>query len=100
RSSQRKTHGVTKIIFHDARHVAFHRRGETHRLPLFRKDRYDAPNRREESHVQHAVRFVEDEHAQRIKMKQPAVEIIFEPSRSSDHQPRSLANGLELSTLG
>src|SRR5207249_2965552 len=57
-------------------------------------------NRREESHVQHAVRFVEDEHAQRIKMKQPAVEIIFEPSRSSDHQPRSFANGLELPALG
>src|SRR5437879_906846 len=44
--AERKTHGVTKIIFHDARHVAFHRRGETQRLPLFRKDRYDAPDRR------------------------------------------------------
>src|SRR5438552_8607327 len=95
-----KTHGIAKVILHDARHVAFHCRGEAHRLPLFRKDRYDALDCRKEAHVQHAVRFVENERTQRIKVEKSAIKVIFQPPRSRHHQPRSLANGLELSTLG
>src|SRR5882724_1857504 len=95
-----KPHGVTQVILHDAHHVAFHRRGEAHRLTFFWKNRHNAPDRGKESHVQHAVRFIEDEYAQRVEMKKSAVEVVFEPSRSRHNQPCSLTDGLELRTFG
>src|SRR6266853_1501870 len=98
--SERKTHGIAKIILHDARHIAFHGRREAHRLPLFWKDRDDALDRWKKSHVEHAVCFIEDEKTQRVKMEESAVEIIFETPRSRHHQSCSLANGLELCALG
>src|SRR6267142_2233880 len=93
-------HRVAQVILHDAHHVAFHRCGKTHRLAFFWKNRHDAPDRGKKSHVQHAVRFIEDEDAQCVEMKKSAVEVVFEPPRSRHNQPRSLANGLELRTFG
>src|SRR6266481_5177625 len=47
-----------------------------------------------------SVGFVEDENTQRVKVEESAVEVIFQPPRSRYHQPRSLANGLELRNFG
>src|SRR5713226_363719 len=87
-------------MLHDSCHIAFHGCGEAHRLPLFREDRDNALDRWQETHVQHAVGFIEDEDTQRVKMKKSAVEVVFETPRSRDNQPRSLANGLELRPFG
>jgi len=65
--------------------------GEAHRLPFLWKNRNDSLYGRKESHVQHAVRFIEDENTQRVKMEEPAIEVVLEPSRSRNHQPCSLA---------
>src|SRR5437879_473997 len=98
--AERKTHGVVQIILYDARHIAFHRRGETHRLPLFWKNRDYALDRGKETHVQHTIRFIEDEHAQRVKVEESTVEVILKPPGSRDYEPCSLANSLQLRAFG
>src|SRR6266576_509887 len=85
---------VPRLVRANTRHIPFQRRGEAHRLPLFRQDRYDSLDRGKESHVQHTVGFVEDENTQCAKVEESAFEVIFEPPRRGHNQPGSLANCL------
>jgi len=43
----------------------------------FGKNRDYALDRGKETHVQHTIRFIEDEHAQRVKVEESTVEVIL-----------------------
>ena len=79
---------------------SFERRRKAQRLALLGKHRCDSANRREESHVEHAVGLIEDEDLQSAKIEEVAAEVIFQASRSGDHEPRSRANRGKLFGLG
>ena len=79
---------------------SFQRRGKAHRLPVFRQHGCDSANRRKKSHVQHAIGFVENQHAQIAEMHELAREEIFQSSGSGDHQPRAFAQIGELQPFG
>src|SRR5882672_9217482 len=89
-----QTHWISRVILYKVGHRAFHRRGKAHGLPFFRQDRGDTSNRGKESHVQHAIRFVEHQYLQLAKMNQPAVEKIFQASGSSYYQAGAFADGV------
>ena len=71
---------------------SFERRRKAHRLAFLRQHRCDSANRRKESHVQHAVGLIEDEHSQFAEIDELAAEVIFQASGSGDHQPRARAD--------
>jgi len=87
------------VIAHELRHGAFHRCGEAESLALARQDADDAPNGREEAHVQHAIGFIEDEGFDAAQRDEPAVEIIFEAAGSGDDEARALSDGIELAAF-
>ncbi len=95
-----ETNWVSGVVLHEASHGAFHGGGETHGLAFLRKNGGDSANGREKAHVQHAVRFIEDESMEIGEMDELAVEIIFEAAGSSDDEPGAVANGHELRAFG
>jgi len=68
-------------------------------LAVFREYRRDALDGREKSHVQHAVRFVEHQDAQRVEIEKFAIQVILQTARSGDNYAGSLADGIELRAL-
>jgi len=84
------------VIAHELRHGAFHRGGEAQSLALARQYANNAANGREETHVQHAIGFVEDECLHAAQRDEPAVEIIFEAAGSCNNEARTLADGIKL----
>ena len=74
----------------------FHRRRETHGLTFLRQRRGDALQRRQKSHVEHPVRFIEDQNAQIAEVEQLAVEKILEPAGSRNDKPGATTNRAEL----
>ena len=95
-----ETNWVSGVVLHEASHGAFHGGGETHGLAFLREDGGDSANGREKAHVQHAVRFIEDESMEIGEMDELAIEIIFEAAGSSDDEPGAVANGHELRAFG
>ena len=94
-----EAHRILQVVLHEMRYGSFHRRGETHRLPLFRQNRRDPANRRKESHVQHAIGFVEHQRLQCCELDEPPIEKILQSARSRDDDASSLANRRELLAL-
>ncbi len=56
-------HRLVEIFGHEGKRLFRQRRREEKRLPLLRKERDDLHELRRESHVEHAVDFVEHQHA-------------------------------------
>src|SRR6266853_5197103 len=73
--------------------------GKTHGLAIFRQDFGDPPKRRQESHIQHTVGFVENQHLKVLEGDQTAIEKVFQPSWRSDYQTGSPAQCSQLATF-
>ena len=73
---------------------------EAQRLTVLRQHRKNPADGREESHVEHAVGFVEDEHLDVAQVGEAAVGEILQASGSRDDERGSGAQALDLSLLG
>ena len=73
-----------------------HRGGKQERLAVSRKGANDPPNVRKESHVEHAVRLIEDEDLETAEVHVPAGHVVEEPARRRDHDIDSRAEGVFL----
>ena len=100
RRTEREARRILQVVLYEVGDGCFHRRREAHGLALFGQNRGDALDGWEKAHVQHAVRFVENQDAQRVEVEELAIEIVFQAARSSYNETRSLANGLKLRALG
>src|SRR5215472_2047987 len=69
---------VSGVVADELGDRAFHGGGEAQSLAVFRQNRDDAANRREKTHIEHAIGFVEDERFYAIERNETAVEIVFE----------------------
>src|SRR5579863_159654 len=58
---ERETHGICHVVLYEMDHGSFERCRKAHRLAFLRQYAGDSANRREETHVQHTVGFVENE---------------------------------------
>src|ERR1700680_1690526 len=67
-----ETHRAPHVVLHKMHDGSFKRCRKAQRLALLGKYRCDSANRREESHVQHAVGLIEDEHMQSAKIEEAA----------------------------
>ena len=75
-------------------------RGREHqRLALLRQRFHDPPDRREEAHVEHAVRFIEDEKFEPGEIRVALPHQIDQPARRRDDQFDPGAQRLDLRTL-
>ena len=88
------------VVVHKVGDRCFERGGKAERLPVLRQHSHNSADRRKKSHIQHAIGFVENQHAQRAEINELAVEKIFQAARSGDHQTSSVAQGGELRALG
>ena len=95
-----ETHRILHVVLHEMHDGSFQRGGKAHRLPIFRQDRCDSANGRKKSHVEHAIRFIEDQHAEIAEVNKLAREEIFQTSGSRDYQARAFAQRGELQTFG
>jgi hypothetical protein len=77
-----------------------HRRGEKQGLPLRRQGGQQLIHFLLESHVEHAVRLVENGHADLRRIKTAAPEVVEQPSRSADNHLGTVAQGAELAVHG
>jgi len=73
-----------------------HRGRETQRLALPRQSRQNAPECRQESHVQHAVGFVKHQYFDVLQIGELAIDEILQASRSSNYQLRPGSQTLDL----
>ncbi len=78
----------------------FERCGKAERLPVFGQHGCYPANRGKEAHIQHAVGLIEDEDAQGSEIHELAIEEIFEPARSGNHQPGAAAQRGNLLAFG
>jgi len=76
--------GITEIARGDLPDRRRHRRREERHLPRGRHLAQDPLDVFEEAHVQHLVRFVEDDHANRIESKGAATQMIHDASGRAD----------------
>ena len=63
-------------------------------------DANNAAQRGQEAHVEHAVRFVQHQRLDLAEVNQPALEVVFQPSRSRDDHACASADGFDLRPLG
>ena len=92
-------HGIAHVIRDQVLHRAFDGGGEEQGLPVAGDRFHDALHRGEKTHVQHAVGFVQNQHAHRTEIDEAAAEKIVKPAGSRDQHPRALADGLQLRAL-
>ncbi len=78
-------------------HFAGHGGGEQKRLPLFWQPGHHPAQLRGKAHVQHPVRFVEDQNLDGVQPRRPGVEVVNQASRRGDEQRTALAKGAALS---
>ena len=76
-----------------------HCRGEKERLARLRELRDYAPDVWQESHVEHAVRFVEDKALNLVEIEYSLVHQVDEPPRARDNSLRALLDVLDLPVL-
>src|SRR5947207_10898293 len=74
--------------------------GEAQSLEAYWQDFQNPFDGRQESHVQHAVSFVEHQHFDMPKIGQPAAKKVLQSSGSSNYQSRAGAKSLDLRLLG
>src|SRR5271154_2103215 len=91
---------MTHIVVNQMRNRGFESGGEAEGLAILRKNGNNPANRGKKSHVQHAIGFVEDEHAQRLEGYEPAIEKVLETSGRSHDDASSLTQCVELAPLG
>ncbi len=89
-------HRVTHVGFDQMLHRGFDGGGEQQRLPRSGHGVYHAGDRGQEPHVEHAVGFIEHEHADAGEIDQFAAEEIVEAAGRSDHDFGALADGFQL----
>ena len=77
-------------------HGFFDSGGEKKSLPAFRHVLQDLLERRQEAHVQHAVRFIQNQHAYAAQLDQFPVEEIAQASRRRNDDLRALADIAQL----
>src|SRR5262249_11252802 len=92
--------GVSCVVANELGDGAFHSGGEAEGLTVLGQDRDDAANRWENTHIEPAIGFVEDERFDAAERYQAAVQIIFEAAGSSDDEASAFANGIELAAFG
>ena len=66
-----------------------HRGGEEQTLPRRRQGGQDAPHVRQEAHVEHAVRLVENDDLDAVELHVPPAEMVEQPSGRGDEQIRT-----------
>jgi hypothetical protein len=71
---------LVKHIAGELGNIVRHRRGEQHRLPRLRQQCHDVAHVLDETHVEHAIGFVDDEHRHAIE---PDVALLDEIEQSS-----------------
>ncbi len=60
-------------------------RREQHRLPPFRQRAQDPPERRQKSHIHHAIGFIDRQDFNRRKVYRPLFHVIDQPARRRNH---------------
>ena len=85
---------------HQVSNGLFHGCGEAQGLTALRQFFHDAPDGRQESHVQHAVGFVEHQKLDITQVGELAVNQILQPSGSGNDQSATGAEVLNLHFFG
>ena len=88
-------HGVADVRLDQVLDRAFDGGGEEQRLALGGRGRHDPFDGGQEAHIQHAVGFVQDQHADAAQVDELAAEKIVEPAGGGDQHLRALADGLQ-----
>ena len=73
-----------------------HRRGEKHRLPLIRCRLQNVFDILAESHVEHAIRLVEDDHFHRFQPQGSALHVVHDSPRRANHDLDAFFQLMEL----
>ncbi len=98
--SQRNPHWIAHVVMHKPGHRLLQRGRKTQRLPLLRKHRKNAADRRKKAHIQHAVGFVEHQYFNVAQVGELAGHQILQASGRGNHQTRAGAKTLNLRFLG
>ena len=92
-------HRIAHIVAHNLAHVGIQRGRVAHRLPAARQRAHDAPDRRKKAHVQHPVDLVQHQHLHRADRDRAPAQIVFQPPRRRDHEPRTARQLVQLRVL-
>src|SRR5262249_18329392 len=90
---------IAHVIRYEAGDGLLHRGRETQGLALLRQGRQNALDRRQESHVQHAVGFVKHEYFDVVEISKLAIHEILQASGSGNQQLRPGSQTLDLRFL-
>ena len=89
--------GVTRKLLRQTYHRFRKGRREQQRLaPVLPQRGYDSPQRREEAHVEHAIRFVERQHLDGFEARRPALKVIDETAGCRHEDVRAAPERLDL----
>ena len=100
RGPEGEAHRVSRVVLYEATHGSFHGCGKAHRLALLRQGRHDSAYCWKKSHIQHAIRLIKHQNLQAPEMDMFPIEEIFQPARSRDDHPSSVADGAKLVPFG
>ena len=98
--TQRDAHGIAHVFMDESGDGLLERGREAQCLTVFRQHGKNAADGRKESHVEHAVGFVEDEHLDVAQVGEAAIGEILQASGSRDDERGSGTESLNLSFLG
>ena len=87
---------IPEVIAGHSANLRAQRRRVAERLAIRREGSRDAPDGGLETHVEHAVHFVEDKDLDAAQVDQLALEIIFETAGRPDDQARAAADRVQL----
>src|SRR5208283_1557051 len=87
------------VVVDEVGNRSLQRRGETQCLALAWQQRNDTANRRQEAHVEHAVRLVKNKRLHVVYVNQFAAKEIFQTSWCCDNYARPLTDSLNLALL-
>ena len=88
--------GLARVALRELDDRARERRREEHGPPVRRRGAEELLQLLPEAHVEHLVRLVEDEGAQRREIERAALQVIDQPSGGPDHDVHALAEGPRL----
>src|SRR6185369_14236512 len=91
---------VLHIVANNLLDVRIQRGRVAHRLAGLRHSGDDATDRRKETHIEHAIDLVEDEHVDLREIDLAAAEEVFKTSRSGNDETRPTIEIVELRVLG
>ena len=84
----------------DRHNLRRHRGGKKHRLPLFGHARQDRLDLGQKSHIEHPVRFVQNQNGHLAQKDRPLLEMIVQPSRRRNNHVRISAHRRQLGPHG